>query len=472
MKQKHKKGMLWPNILRLANIPIKNIIELKNKRTTKVSCFYKTSEHGDSNASASFTVSESGNLMYHCLSCGAKAGFTKIMYDIIFNKKEQSNLDKNILGIMDSYLNLLSSLNVYQTEINLDNEIKNPQEVIKILGGMFKIKSDDLINYFNNNGINLNDIIRELNRLNIIRVVVTQDLYGKQINVIFPISPTETILNVDGKVFGVNRPFNSNYEPKNPKSLMPKTIIEMSTGDMIIPSNVFINNNVFQSVENSIVFVEGEKDMLLLRLLGINAYAFLSGANSFNKENKALMYLLATQQKKQIIIISDNDKAGEEFSISLSKAIVKFDNQFNKNIVIKNISKKLYTKFNSNNKEDISDIFKYNIDNKEFDLVYEINNAIESSQKINKKELESLDSEIIVDFYNKYFPKKVKQIEYDDIMNVKTDAIYETYVTVDTILDNDNQTYDFNRNIYWNFSMNNFVPTLKKHQDKVFKSIY
>ena len=78
----------------------------------------------------------------------------------------------------------------------------------------------------------------------------------------------------------------------------------------IIPYDLFLNSN-----EPCYLF-EGEKDMLIARELGINAFTMISGARSTPNSS-----VIGAFKDKDIVLCYDNDKAGREGMIGMYKSL-------------------------------------------------------------------------------------------------------------------------------------------------------
>ncbi len=72
----------------------------------------------------------------------------------------------------------------------------------------------------------------------------------------------------------------------------------------------------FLASDNTCYFFEGEKDMLMARELGINAYTFTGGAGAVPNE-----YVINSFKDKDIIICYDNDDAGHKGMESIYKVL-------------------------------------------------------------------------------------------------------------------------------------------------------
>jgi hypothetical protein len=87
----------------------------------------------------------------------------------------------------------------------------------------------------------------------------------------------------------------------------------MSTGDQVgflIPYDMFIAS------EEPCYILEGEKDMLMARELGINAYTLTGGAGAIPNE-----FVINAFENKDIILCYDNDKPGYDGMVNMFKSI-------------------------------------------------------------------------------------------------------------------------------------------------------
>lgn len=460
----NKKPLFVP-VLKELGLKDGEIKALAVNGTVRTSCVYKTDMHTDNNASASFTINDDGTLMYHCLSCGAKGGILKLMYDAIFNDNVEAEIDKNTEVVIGSFLNEVVNISRLTLMKSINGEISDDNELINLLSRLFKVGKEPFKAYFTRNGYDITNVLKQLKQDNVLRVWKENTMWGNQSKLLFPIGFQKTIYSLDNVPYGIIRPLNDDGTEPSIKTLMPKQINHVKSNNLFLPSNLFIKQEDYNSIEDVVVFVEGEKDMLLLRMLGVNAFSFLSGAKSFNKDSKGFKYIIKTLQNKQVVIMSDNDAAGKDFASDIVRAIVSID----ENIVVKDISKTMFTTFRSIVKDDISDIFKKNIDSDEFNIIDSMIEAINITKEIDKNEYKQQNSDKLIKFYEEKWPSKIKNVDFSEIMKTSMDNINTTFAVVDSILDTEKNTYDFNSEIKWKLSLDNLTPYVKPSASVVFQ---
>lgn len=186
----------------------------------------------------------------------------------------------------------------------------------------------------------------------------------------------------------------------------------------IIPYDTFLSS------DNVCYFFEGEKDMMIARELGINAYTLTGGANASPNE-----YVINSFKDKDIVVCYDNDDAGQ-------KGMINFYDK------VKDIVKSIkYIKIGDvvkENKEDFYDyIHKYNGNIFEFYtleqhpfILERINDirliTIKEALKDNKLKID-LKSVVTVtsEFVDTYSVPTVVEIEKIKDNNTKADTLFE-----------------------------------------------
>ncbi len=91
---------------------------------------------------------------------------------------------------------------------------------------------------------------------------------------------------------------------------MPKVVSEGDRVGWVVPYDLLITSN------EPCYILEGEKDMLMARELGINAYTLTGGAGAVPNE-----YSISAFENKDIIVCYDNDKAGKDGMVSIFRAL-------------------------------------------------------------------------------------------------------------------------------------------------------
>ena len=135
---------------------------------------------------------------------------------------------------------------------------------------------------------------------------------------------------------------------------MPKVASSGDRVGWVVPYDLLIKSN-----EPCYLF-EGEKDMLIARELGINAYTLTGGAGAVPNE-----YSLSAFENKDIIICYDNDEAGKDGMVSMYKAlkdIAKSIKYINIGQVVKNKGEDFYD-FIKRYGYDVFDFYSLDIQN-------------------------------------------------------------------------------------------------------------
>lgn len=180
----------------------------------------------------------------------------------------------------------------------------------------------------------------------------------------------------------------------------------------------------FLASDNTCYFFEGEKDMIMARDLGINAYTLTGGANATPNE-----YVINSFKDKDIIICYDNDEAGQKGMENMYKCLKDLVKSI-KYIEIGDVVKE--------NKEDFYDyIHKYNgnifefytLEQHYFNLEEDENKkytTIKEALKTNKlrKDLRSLIT-VTSEFSDPYSVPTVVEIEKVKDNSTKLDTMFE-----------------------------------------------
>lgn len=180
----------------------------------------------------------------------------------------------------------------------------------------------------------------------------------------------------------------------------------------------------FLASDNTCYFFEGEKDMIMARDLGINAYTLTGGANATPNE-----YVINSFKDKDIIICYDNDEAGQKGMENMYKCLKDLVKSI-KYVEIGDVVKE--------NKEDFYDyIHKYNgnifefytLEQHHFNLEEDENKkytTIKEALKSNKlrKDLRSLIT-VTSEFSDPYSVPTVVEIEKVKDGSTKFDTMFE-----------------------------------------------
>ena len=152
----------------------------------------------------------------------------------------------------------------------------------------------------------------------------------------------------------------------------------------VIPYDKFLNSN------NTCYFFEGEKDMMMARELGLNAYTLTGGASAV--PNK---YVINAFKDKDIIICYDNDDAGRNGMLNVYKEIkdiVKSIKYIKISDVVKEVKEDFYdyiTKYNGNIFEFYTlEQHHFHLEEKDDLKLVKVKEALKNSEL--KKDLKSL----------------------------------------------------------------------------------
>lgn len=152
----------------------------------------------------------------------------------------------------------------------------------------------------------------------------------------------------------------------------------------VIPYDKFLNSN------NTCYFFEGEKDMMMARELGLNAYTLTGGASAV--PNK---YVINAFKDKDIIICYDNDDAGRNGMLNVYKEIkdiVKSIRYIKISDVVKEVKEDFYdyiTKYNGNIFEFYTlEQHHFHLEEKDNLKLVKVKEALKNSEL--KKDLKSL----------------------------------------------------------------------------------
>lgn len=152
----------------------------------------------------------------------------------------------------------------------------------------------------------------------------------------------------------------------------------------VIPYDKFLNSN------NTCYFFEGEKDMMMARELGLNAYTLTGGASAV--PNK---YVINAFKDKDIIICYDNDDAGRNGMLNVYKEIkdiVKSIKYIKISDVVKEVKEDFYdyiTKYNGNIFEFYTlEQHHFHLEEKDDIKLVKVKEALKNSEL--KKDLKSL----------------------------------------------------------------------------------
>lgn len=193
---------------------------------------------------------------------------------------------------------------------------------------------------------------------------------------------------------------------------------ENAESGWIIPYDNFLNSN------DICYFFEGEKDMLIAREQGINAYTLTGGASA--KPNDKT---IGSFKDKKIVLCYDNDdpgKKGMENMYLTLKDIVKDIKYVRIGDVVKEEKEDFYdfiTKYN----KDIFDFYAleqhhFNLDKNEIDKKITIKKALNDS--ILRKDLRSVVT-ITSEFQDSYSVPKIVNFEKFDEKGSKTETMFE-----------------------------------------------
>lgn len=180
----------------------------------------------------------------------------------------------------------------------------------------------------------------------------------------------------------------------------------------------------FLSSDNTCYFFEGEKDMMMARELGINAYTFTGGAGA--KPNN---YVINSFKGKDIIICYDNDDAGQSGMESIYKElkdIVKSIKYIDIGDVVKETKEDFYDYINKYN----GNVFEfYTLEQHPFNLtendevkLITIKEALKASKL--KRDLRSLIT-VTSEFSDPYSVPTVVEIEKIRDNNTASDTMFE-----------------------------------------------
>ena len=180
----------------------------------------------------------------------------------------------------------------------------------------------------------------------------------------------------------------------------------------------------FLSSDNTCYFFEGEKDMMMARELGINAYTFTGGAGA--KPNN---YVINSFKDKNIVICYDNDDAGQNGMESIYKElkdIVKSIKYIDIGDVVKEKKEDFYDYINKYN----GNVFEfYTLEQHPFNLtendkvrLITIKEALKDSKL--KKDLRSLIT-VTSEFSDPYSVPTVVEIEKMKDTMTKSDTMFE-----------------------------------------------
>lgn len=186
----------------------------------------------------------------------------------------------------------------------------------------------------------------------------------------------------------------------------------------IIPYDKFLSSN------NTCYFFEGEKDMMMARELGINAYTFTGGAGA--KPNN---YVINSFKDKDIIICYDNDDAGQNGMENVYKEIkdiVKSIKYVDIGDVVKENKEDFYDYINKYN----GNVFEfYTLEQHPFNLtendnvkMITIKEALKNSKL--KRDLRSLVT-VTSEFSDPYSVPTVVEIEKIRDNNTASDTMFE-----------------------------------------------
>ena len=186
----------------------------------------------------------------------------------------------------------------------------------------------------------------------------------------------------------------------------------------IIPYDKFLSSN------NTCYFFEGEKDMMMARELGINAYTLTGGAGA--KPNN---YVINSFKDKDIIICYDNDDAGQNGMENIYKElkdIVKSIKYIDIGDVVKENKEDFYDYINKYN----GNVFEfYTLEQHPFNLtetdkvkLITIKEALKNSKL--KKDLRSLIT-VTSEFSDPYSVPTVVEIEKIKDTMTKSDTMFE-----------------------------------------------
>ena len=192
---------------------------------------------------------------------------------------------------------------------------------------------------------------------------------------------------------------------------------ENAESGWIIPYDQFLKSN-----EPCYLF-EGEKDMLLARDLGINAYTMISGASA--KPNSKV---IGAFKNKEIILCYDNDDAGKKGMLGMFKAlkdIVKNIKYIKIGDVVKGEKEDFYD-FINKYKKDVFDFYALEPHLFNFDEIDEKDKiTIKEALKTNKlrKDLKSVIT-VTSEFQDSYSVPTIVEFEkFDESSNSKLDTM-------------------------------------------------
>ena len=193
---------------------------------------------------------------------------------------------------------------------------------------------------------------------------------------------------------------------------------ENAESGWIIPYDSFLNSD-----EPCYLF-EGEKDMMIAREQGINAYTMVSGAGATPNKN-----VIGSFKNKEIILCYDNDDAGKRGMVGMFKAIKDIAKEV-KYVKIGDVvkeEKEDFYDFISKYNGDVFDFYAleqhhFNLDEIEDDTKISIKDALASNKL--RKNLKSVVT-VTSEFQDSYSVPTIVEFEkFDENENSKTETMY------------------------------------------------
>lgn len=192
---------------------------------------------------------------------------------------------------------------------------------------------------------------------------------------------------------------------------------ENSESGWLIPYDIFL-----KSTEPCYIF-EGEKDMLIAREQGINAYTMISGAGATPNQN-----VIGAFKDKDIVLCYDNDKAGYDGMVNMFKSIkdiVKSVKYIKIGDVVKEEKEDFYD-FISKYNGDIFDFYALEQHQFQVDEIIKDNKITIKEALTENKLRRNLKSTITVtsEFQDPYSVPTIVEFEKVDERGSKTEAMY------------------------------------------------
>ena len=185
----------------------------------------------------------------------------------------------------------------------------------------------------------------------------------------------------------------------------------------VIPYDKFLNSN------NTCYLFEGEKDMLMAREVGINAYTLTGGANASPND-----YVINAFKDKDIVLCYDNDNAGKNGMINIYKSVKHLVNSIkyiNISEVVKEEKEDFYdyiNKYNGNIFEFYSlNLYDFNVE-EDKEKLDTIKNAL--SESLLKRDLKSIVT-VTGEFSDPYSVPTIIECEKLQDSGTKLDTLFK-----------------------------------------------